>query len=380
MGHAKTTNSGHHTEDKIRYAVVGLGHIAQVAALPSFENAENCELIAVFSGDEIKRAQIGDKYGLEHCLPYEQYGDFLQKGLVDAVYIALPNHLHCEYTLAAAEAGVHVLCEKPMAVTEQECRQMIEACAQNNVRLMIAYRLHFEAANQQAIDVARNGELGDLRYFDANFSQDVKQGDIRLGPIEQGGGTLYDMGIYCINAARSLFGEEPREVMGWSESGDDPRFEHCDEMTSAILRFPGNRLASFTSSFGATNADNLRLVGSRGEWKMAPAFSYATEFQYTLTLPDNTRSHTFEKRDQFGPEFSYFADCIQKGVDPEPNGYEGMADVRIIRAIYRSTREDKPVRLELDEPIQDTQTAPTITRPGFEKPDEIRAQGPKRDS
>jgi len=380
MNDAKKNHSSKNSTEKIRYAVVGLGHIAQVAALPSFENAKNCELVAIFSGDATKLAEVGDKYDIAHRLAYDEYRAFLQKGLVDAVYIALPNHLHCEYTLAAAQAGVHVLCEKPMAVTVQQCRQMIEACAKNDVRLMIAYRLHFEAANQQVIDFARSGELGNLRYFDASFSQDVKLGNVRLNPIEEGGGTLYDMGIYCINAARAFFDDEPYEVMGWSESGEDPRFENCDEMTSAIMRFPGNRLATFTSSFGAAKTDHFRLVGSKGEVEMSPAFGYATHLRYELTLADDMRARTFKKRDQFGPEFSYFADCIHKGVDPEPDGYEGMADVQIIQAIYRSTQDGQPVGLEDIERVQDTGSAPTITRPGFEKPDEIHAQGPKRDA
>lgn len=379
MGQAKQNHSRNHTPETIRYAVVGLGHIAQVAVLPAFANAPHCELVAIFSRDPTKLKEVGDAYGLAHRLGYEQYRDFLQKGLVDAVYIALPNHLHCEYTLAAADAGVHVLCEKPMAVTPRECRQMIDRCARNDVRLMIAYRLHFEAATQQVIAFARDGTLGNLRYFDASFSQDVQLGNVRLNAIEEGGGTLFDMGIYCINAARAFFNDEPYEVMGWSASGEDQRFEKCDEMTSAIMRFPGNRLATFTSSFGAAKTDQLRLVGSLGEVEMSPAFGYATHLRYELTLADDMRARAFKKRDQFSPELSYFADCIRKGVNPEPDGYEGMADVQIIQAIYRSAREGMPVRLEGIEPVQDTGSAPAITRPGFEKPDEVHARGPKRD-
>jgi glucose-fructose oxidoreductase len=380
MTQSKKTGENSGGREKIRYAAVGLGHIAQAAALPSFDNAENCELVALVSGDDAKLAEVGDKYGIEHRIHYDDYREFLQKGLVDAVYIALPNHMHCEYTVAAAEAGVHVLCEKPMAVTTEECRRMIDACDQNDVLLMIAYRLHFEAANQQAIEFARNGDLGDLRFFDATFSQDVEEGNIRLNPIEKGGGTLFDMGIYCINAARYLFGGEPFEVMAWSESGDDPRFAECDEMTSAIMRFPGNRLATFTSSFGAAKTDNFRLVGSKGELEVTPAFGYATHLSYTLSTGKDMRSHTFEKRDQFGPEFVYFSDCIKNRTQPEPNGYEGMADVQIIQALYESTQKGSPVRVEPVEDQMRPQPEQEITRPGFEKPEEVHAKGPKRNA
>lgn len=363
--------------DRIRYAVVGLGHITQVAVLPAFENADHCELTALVSGDADKLDELGEKYGVEHTLSYDDYDAFLKEGHVDAAYIAVPNHLHCEYTLRTAEAGVHVLCEKPMAVTVHECRQMIDSCEENDVELMIAYRLHFEAGNLEAIEAVQNGELGDLRFFDATFTQDVKEGDIRLSPISKGGGTVYDMGVYCINAARYLFRAEPYEVMAWSESSDDPRFSACDEMTSAILRFPGNRLATFTSSFGSAKTDHFRLVGTKADLEMEPAFGYATHISYEIHSDGTSRSHTFEKRDQFGPELIYFARCLLEGKRPEADGYEGMADVEIIEAIYQAAEHGEPVMVEPPEeqfrPTRDQE----ITRPGFEKPEEFKASGPK---
>ena len=145
----------------IRYAVVGLGHIAQVAVIPAFAQARrNSRLVAVVSGDRTKRREIARRYRLDHAFSYDEYDECLRQ--VDAVYIALPNSMHAEYTIRAARAGVHVLCEKPMAVTVDECRQMIAACRRARVKLMIAYRLHFEALNLAAIDLARRGDLGDL--------------------------------------------------------------------------------------------------------------------------------------------------------------------------------------------------------------------------
>lgn len=363
---------------KVRYAVVGLGHITQAAVLPAFENADNCELVALVSGDDDKLAEVGDKYDVDYRINYDGYRSFLEEGLVDAAYLAVPNHLHCDYTVDTAECGVHVLCEKPMAVSVEQCQRMIEVCERNDVKLMIAYRLHFDAANLDAIEFARRGELGELRFFDATFTQEVEQGDIRLGPIEEGGGTVYDMGIYCINAARYLFGAEPYEVMAWSESSDDPRFSDCDEMTSAILRFPGHRLATFTSSFGAANTDVFRLVGTSGELEMEPAFSYATHLSYKLRTNGGTRSHTFKKRDQFGAELIYFADCVLDDEHPEPDGYEGLADIQIIQAIYEAAQRGEPVQVEPVEEQIRPERAQEITQPGFEKPEEIKTSGPKR--
>src|SRR3954463_8285613 len=162
----------------VRYAIVGLGHIAQVAVLPAFAHARrNSRLAALVSDDRTKLAALSKKYGVERTFRYGDYDACLAE--VDAVYIALPNSMHAEYTIRAARAGVHVLCEKPMAVTVDECRRMIAACRKSDVKLMIAYRLHFESLNLAAIEVARRGDIGDLKYFNSSFSMTVRRGDIR---------------------------------------------------------------------------------------------------------------------------------------------------------------------------------------------------------
>jgi len=185
----------------VKYAIVGLGHIAQVAVLPAFDHARrNSRVAALVSDDATKRKSLGRKYRIDATFAYDDYETCLQQ--VDAVYIALPNSMHAEYTIRAANAGVHVLCEKPMAVTVEECESMIEACRQNNVKLMIAYRLHFEEINLKAVDLVRRGRIGEPKFFNSSFSMTVQPGDIRTKK-ELGGGTLYDIGIYCINAKKS---------------------------------------------------------------------------------------------------------------------------------------------------------------------------------
>ena len=152
----------------VRYAVVGLGHIAQVAVLPAFAHARrNSKLVAVVSGDRTKRREITRRYKLDHAFSYAQFEDCLNE--VDAVYIALPNSMHADYTVRAAAAGVHVLCEKPMAVTAGECERMIEACRDGGVKLMIAYRLHFDELNVGVIDLVRRGRIGEPRLFSSSF-------------------------------------------------------------------------------------------------------------------------------------------------------------------------------------------------------------------
>jgi predicted dehydrogenase len=259
----KSPRSAKASSKKIRYAVVGLGHLAQVAVLPAFRNAANSELTAIVSGEDTKRKKLGKKYGLEHVYSYDDYDKALS--VVDAVYLVLPNHLHREYAVRAANAGVHVLCEKPMAVTEEDCEAMIDAADKNAVKLMIAYRLHFEEGNLEAIRLAKAGKLGNLRIFDSAFSQVVVADNIRVTePVPKGGGPVYDMGTYCINAARYLFQADPVSIMAFSANFSNKKFRQIDEMTSVLMRFPEERLATFICSFGAADVSRYTLIGTKG--------------------------------------------------------------------------------------------------------------------
>jgi predicted dehydrogenase len=363
--------------DKIRYAVVGLGHIAQVAVLPAFAHAENSVLSALISDDPEKLEKLGRKYKVKSRFSYSQYDECLRSGLVDAVYIALPNHLHREYTERAARAGVHVLCEKPMAVTEEDCLSMIRVAEEHNVKLMVAYRLHFEEANLKAIELVQGGRLGDPRLFASVFTMTVKEGDIRLNPRELGGGTLYDIGIYCINAVRSLYGAEPMEVVAFSANNGDRRFLQCEETTSAILRFPGReRLAMFTCSFGAADVSSYQVVGSKGDLLMDPAYEYAAQLKQRVTIDGRTRERTFPKRDQFAPELVSFSECILTGAAPEPSGWEGLADVRVIRALYRSADTGQPVTLEPFRKDDRPGMNQELRRPPVRKPELVNTEAP----
>ena len=364
---------------RIRYAVVGLGHIAQVAVLPAFHNAPNSELFALISGDLDKLRTLGEKYSLKHLYTYKDYGRALAN--VDAVYLALPNHLHREYAVRAAAAGVHVLCEKPMAVTEEECRAMIRAAEQNDVKLMIAYRLHFEAGNLEAVELAKRGQLGDLRFFTSEFAQQVAEENVRVSETaEHGGGPVYDMGVYCINAARYLLRSEPFEVSAVSarRSGDE-RFLRVEEMVSASMRFPDERLATFTCSFGAAHVSRYSLIGTKGMLQLDPAYGYATPVEHHITIGSRSRKKTFPKRDQFAAELIYFSDCILKDKNPEPSGYEGLIDVRIIQAIYESIRTRRAVEIP---PLVEKKKRPAsgqeIHRRAHGKPQVIHAHPPSK--
>jgi predicted dehydrogenase len=358
----------------IRYAVVGLGHIAQNAVLPAFAQARrNSRLAALVSDDARKRNALAKKYKVRATFSYDQYDECLRD--VDAVYIALPNSMHAEYTIRAANAGVHVLCEKPMAVTVEECERMIEACREANVKLMIAYRLHFEQINLEAIDLVRRGKLGEPKFFNSSFAMRVKPGDIRT-QRELGGGTLYDIGVYCINAARYLFRAEPKEVMAISVNSVPGKLPEIDESTGALMRFDGERVAAFVTSFNASDVASYQIVGTKGRLDVDPAYEYSEGLSYKLTIDGKTRQKKLGKRDQFAAELLYFADCILKNRTPEPSGEEGLQDVRIVQALYESADTGRAVQLPPFEPGKRPDKRQQITRPSSRPPELIGVGSP----
>ena len=360
----------------IRYAIVGLGHIAQVAVLPAFAHAKkNSQLTALVSDDPAKLKQVGAKYRVPYTYSYDEFDKCLHDGHIDAVYIALPNSLHCDYAVRAAKAGIHVLCEKPMAVTEQECRRMITAAEQGNVKLMTAYRLHLEEGNMKTVQLAQSGKLGNLRLFNSVFTMQVREGDIRVQK-ELGGGTLYDLGVYCINAARYLFQENPTSVSAFSVGGTDKRFQEVDEMTAALLHFPGDRLATFVCSFGAADVSAYEVVGTKGRARLDPAYEYVGPLKQHVTIEGKEQSREFAARDQFAAELLYFSDCVLQNKEPEPSGLEGLIDVQIVQALYRSAKTGRPVKLSLPSKSRWPNPRQTRQRPPVRKPKLVKVQSP----
>jgi glucose-fructose oxidoreductase len=331
--------------NRIRMAVIGQGHFAQAAVLPAIEQLVDVELTALVSGSDHKLDELGDRYGVRTRCHYDQLDELLATGDVDAVYIAVPNDLHAEIALVAARHHVHVMCEKPMAPTEAECMQMIRACERADVKLMVAYRLHFEAANLIAVELARGGEIGAPRVFSSVFSMQVRDGNVRTQP-RRGAGPIYDIGIYCVNAARYLFRAEPLEVSAMKLAGRDHRFVSVDEAFAVTMRFPEERVAQFTCSFGAHDRAHYQVIGTEGYLMLENAYEYAAEMKLDVVGRGGTKSRTFTKRDQIAAEIEYFAECIREDRDPEPSGWEGLADIRIIQAILASARFGRAVPID----------------------------------
>ena len=360
------------TASPLRYAVVGAGYIAQAAVLPAFAHARaNSRLTAIVSGDAAKRKALARKYDAA-AYSYEEYDACLAGGDVDAVYIALPNNQHLEYTERAARAGIHVLCEKPMAVDERECARMIETCRRHRVKLMIAYRLHFERATLQALHAVDEGLIGEPRLFVSSFTMSVKGPNIRVD-AESGGGTFYDIGIYCINAARHLFRAEPLEVFAMTsgKKGD------VEESTACTLRFPDERLATFCVSFGSDKTSEYRIVGTKGSLRVEPGYELANGLEHHISRGGKEkRTVAYAKRDQFAPELLHFSECVLQDREPEPSGAEGLADVRVIRALYKSAAGGRPVRLAPAKLAANPTLRNEIRRPPVRMPRLVHATPP----
>jgi len=362
--------------EKVRYAVVGLGWFAQAAILPAFKNAsENSLLAALVSGDAEKRQELSRKYDVE-AFDYDAYESLLSSGKIDAVYIATPNSEHAQYVVAAADRRIHVLCEKPLAGNVADCVAMVEACQRSNVKLMTAYRLHFEEANLSVVEMVKSGRIGELRLFDSVFTQQIRQDNIRLsGNLE--GGPLRDVGVYCINAARYLFRSEPFEASALHVASEDPRFREVPEMTLATLRFPGERIAQFACGFGESNVNYYRVTGTKASIRMEPAYSFESALNRFVNTDGTIEEAKFKQRDHVAPEIVYFSKCILENRPPEPSGAEGLIDLEIIEAIDRSAAERRPVAIESSSRLRRPTGDQEIVKPAVSQPDLVNAASPK---
>ncbi len=334
---------------RLGYAVVGLGKLALGEVLPAFALTERCRPTALVSGDRDKARAVADHYGIDPkaIYDYKNFDAVRDNPAVDIVYVILPNAMHEEFTVRAAAAGKHVLCEKPMATTVEACQAMIAACDKAGRKLMIAYRVHYEPYNQKMIEMCRQQVYGPIQFIVSDTLMEVggtKQW--RLDPKLSGGGSLVDIGIYSLNATRYLTGEEPAEInaLSWS-SPKDPRFKDLEESIAFQLRFPSGVLANCTSSYGTGGgANRYRVMAAEGWYGLEPAIAYRG-----LRMQRSHGGGVVEQVDlpqvsHFGSEMDHFAECVAEDRRPNTPGEEGMQDVRLIQRIYEAARSGKTVK------------------------------------
>jgi glucose-fructose oxidoreductase len=220
--------------------------------------------------------------------------------------------------------------------------------------------------------------LGETRFFSSEFAQQVVENNVRVTEdVAQGGGPLYDMGVYCINAARYLFRDEPTHVFASLSNNGEGRFQKTEEMTTVVLRFPKERIASFTASFGAVDVGRYTLVGTKGILTADPAYEYAQAIKLELTKDEKKTKRTFAKRDQFAAELVYFSNCVLRKQDPEPSGVEGLADVRVVQAAYESAHTGKMIELPaFPEKYKRPGLHQEVHRPAHGKPETTNTESP----
>jgi predicted dehydrogenase len=333
---------------KLGWAIVGLGSLAINQILPAFAKCEKSKVAALVSGHPDKANKLALRYGVDpkNIYNYENYDSIKNNPDVDIIYIVLPNSMHAEYTIRGHQAGKHVLSEKPMANTPEECQQMIDAAKKADRKLMVAYRCRYEPYNSEAIRIARSKEIGTVKVITADNG--FNAGDPtqwRLNKKMAGGGCLMDIGIYALQSARYLSGEEPTEVnaITYTTPGD-PRFKEVEETINFQLRFPSGALANCTSSYGYASQSHTRVIGTEGWLELDPATVYDG-----LRLFKHRRNITEEVvlpiHDHFALEMDHMSDCVMQNKEPLTPGEEGLRDLKIMMAIYEAARMNKTVKL-----------------------------------
>jgi glucose-fructose oxidoreductase len=330
---------------QIGYAVADLSDLTQHGALPAFARAgDGSRLVAIIASDRAHAQSAAQEFRAAGY-SLDEFRHCLQRDDVNAVYIALPNSMRCDYAVEAARAGVHVLCEKPMAVMADECRRMIRTAQTNRVKLMVAYHLRFHPAHAKTLELVRDGAIGTPRTVSAEFTTRADDADDPRLQRRLGGGTLYDLGVTCIHAARALFGTEPAQVMAMTARSSRRHGGDVDEGTVALIRFPDERLVHLHTSFGEEPAAVLRIFGEDGWIELDQAYRHDTTATVLLCRRGRRETLSFEPGDPFAAEIAYFSSSILQDRVPEPSGLDGLQDVRLVEAIYRSARDGRPVTL-----------------------------------
>jgi len=329
-------------EEKLGIALVGMGYYASNQLAPALEHTNLCRLAGIVTGTPAKAADWLERHpDLEgHIYDYETYDRLADDETIDVVYVVLPNSMHAEYTIRAAQAGKHVICEKPMAVSVVEAQSMIDACNAAGRKLSIGYRLHFEPHNMEAMRLGQEQVFGPVIMMETEYG--FRIGDPtqwRLKHALAGGGAMMDVGIYAIQAARYVTGEEPIQVSAQEFKTDPVKFAEVDETITWQLTFPGGCVASSTTSYAA-NTQRLYAAAQRGWFELRPAYGYdgirGTTSQGPMDFPQIV---------QQAAQMDDFADCIMNDRTSSVDGYEGLRDMRIIEGIYRSIETGAPVSL-----------------------------------
>jgi predicted dehydrogenase len=329
------------SQKKLGFALCGLGNLSTHQIAPALQKTSHCRLAGIVTGTPEKAARWKAQYNLpdRSVYNYETMHRMADNPDIDVVYVVTPNGLHLDHARAAAEAGKHVFCEKPMEISVDRCQQMIDAVRKAGRLLGIAYRCQFEPHHLECMRLAREKEFGALKVIDAYFGFNIPPGVWRLDRALAGGGPLMDVGIYALQATRYLTGEEPVWISGMTTRGDPSRFSEVEESVLWEARFPGGAISHCGSSYNAAGTGYFRALAEHGWFGLDPAFNY----DGIQGMRSDGRRIEFPPTDHFAVEMDNFAQCILEGKPTKVPGEEGLRDLRLMMAIYESARSGKPV-------------------------------------
>lgn len=326
-------------DGKMGIALVGLGTYSTDELAPALEKTAHCYLAGIVTGSSEKAARWKDKYGIPEAnsYNYERFDEIRDNPDIDIVYVVLPNALHAEYVVRAARAGKHVICEKPMALTVEECDQMIRACREANRLLSIGYRLHFEPHNLEIMRLGRDQPFGPIKKIRAEHGMSDTKG-WRIDKKLAGGGPLMDVGIYCVQACRYATGMEPLAVLAQEGPKTKPdKFQTVEESLSWQMEFPGGVIASCRSSY--SEKQNLLRVEAENGWaELSPAYQYRG-----IRGKTSAGEMNFPEVNQQARQMDDFALAIQNGRPSPVPGEMGRQDVKILQAIYESMETGRKI-------------------------------------
>jgi glucose-fructose oxidoreductase len=321
---------------KLGIALIGLGYYSKDLLGPGLSQTENCYLAGIVTGTPEKEKVWMEKYNIprKNVYNYENFDTIADNKDIDVVYIVLPNHMHYEFTLRAAKAGKHVICEKPMAMNAMEAKEMIRACKEAKVSLSIGYRMRYEPHTQEIEKFARESTYGPIRFVnvDAGFRMS-RPTDHWKGKAELGGGALMDMGPYPIQAARYAVGVEPIAVTAQFLESNPPAFPGVDETTAFQLEFPNGVFANCTTTF-AGNVNSLRICADKGNYGLEPFSGYSGVQGF---LPKGGKL-SFPETHQQAHQMDEMCKSILEGRPCRTPGEEGLRDMLIIDAIRESVK------------------------------------------
>jgi predicted dehydrogenase len=333
---------GQAPQRKLGVALCGLGSLSEKQIAPALLKTRFCRLAGIVTGTPRKAAEWQKKYNLpaSSVYTYDNMHQMATNKDIDIVYVVTPNSLHLPHSQAAAAAGKHVFCEKPLEINTERAQQIVDACRKAGVQLGVGYRLQFEPNNLECVRLAREKVLGDVRVIDANFGFAIGDpNQWRLKRDLAGGGALLDVGIYCLQTTRMLTGEDPVWISAAETKTDPVKFKEVDETISWTMKFPSGVITNCVSTYAANGLAGFRAATTRGWFGLDPAYFYNGNRGRRSDGPEIN----IPVADQFATELDDFADCIIHKRQTKVSGEMGVADVKYLMAVYESIKKGRPV-------------------------------------